>query len=99
MPNISANQSIQFFESQFRKQVAQGDFSLNPFEKAILPFVKGSVLDLGCGLGNLSIAAAQLGHTVFALDGSVSAVNAVTERAGVKVCPSAPKSPTLPMRA
>ena len=57
---MNTNQSITFFDAQFQKQVAGGDFVLNPFEKAALPFVRGRVLDLGCGLGNLSIEAAQL---------------------------------------
>lgn len=76
------NQSIQFFDVQFRKQLAQQELSLNPFEQAILPFVKGKMLDLGCGLGNLSIAAAQCGYPVLALDGCASAVAALNERAG-----------------
>jgi tellurite methyltransferase len=44
------NRSIDFFDTQFRKQVANRDFALNPFESAVLPFVRGRVLDLGCGL-------------------------------------------------
>ena len=75
------NQSIQFFDVQFRKQLAQQDLSMNPFEQAILPFVRGDMLDLGCGLGNLSIAAARRGHTVFALDGCDSAVAALKQQA------------------
>ena len=74
------NQSIQFFDAQFRKQLAQQELSLNPFEQAILPFVKGRMLDLGCGLGNLSVAAAQCGYPVLALDGCASAVAALNER-------------------
>jgi len=54
------NQSITFFDTQFQKQVAGNEFALNPFEKVALSFVRGRVPDLGCGLGNLSIEAAQL---------------------------------------
>ena len=56
-----ANRSIDFFDDQFRRQIGARDFSLNPFEHAALPFLKGRVLDLGCGLGNLAIAAARNG--------------------------------------
>lgn len=47
---MSTNKSIEFFDAQFRKQVAAGDFALNPFETACLPFVRGRALDFGCGL-------------------------------------------------
>ena len=30
-PKMNANQSITFFDTQFQKQVAGGDFALNPF--------------------------------------------------------------------
>lgn len=69
-----ANRSIDFFEAQFRNQVAAHDFSLNPFEEAALPFVSGRVLDLACGLGNLSIAAARKGREVVAVDASPAAI-------------------------
>jgi tellurite methyltransferase len=42
--------SIGFFDSQFRHQVANGQFALNPFEELALPHLHGAVLDLGCGL-------------------------------------------------
>ena len=71
--------SVDFFEQQFREQVAKGDFALNPFEEAVLPYLSGGVLDLGCGLGNLAIAAARKGCAVSALDGSRIAVDRVNE--------------------
>lgn len=73
--------TIDFFEQQFRQQVASGDFALNPFEEAVLPHLSGGVLDLGCGLGNLAIAAARKSCAVTALDGSRTAVDRVNEAA------------------
>ena len=69
-----AKSSIGFFDAQFRRQVREGDFALNPFEAAALPHLSGDVLDYGCGLGNLSIAAAQRGCRVVAMDASAAAV-------------------------
>jgi tellurite methyltransferase len=69
--------AIDFFEAQFRRQVGEGDFALNPFEMLALPYVRGRVLDLGCGLGNLSLAAARRGCTVLALDASATAVERI----------------------
>ncbi|HEX7054876.1 MAG TPA: methyltransferase domain-containing protein [Burkholderiales bacterium] len=74
-----ANRSIDFFDAQFRRQVAARDFALNPFEQAALPFVRGRVLDLGCGLGNLAIAAARRGAQVTAVDASLAAVVHIVE--------------------
>lgn len=73
--------SVEFFEQQFREQVAKSDFALNPFEQAVLPHLSGGVLDLGCGLGNLAIAAARKGCAVSALDGSRTAVDRVNDAA------------------
>ena len=78
------NRSVDFFDAQFRKQVAQRDFALNPFEAAVLAAVRGRVLDLGCGLGNLAIAAARLGAQVVAVDASATAIVRIVDvsRAG-----------------
>lgn len=73
--------SIRFFDEQFQQQIARGEFALNPFEQAVLPYLSGGVLDLGCGLGNLAIAAARKGCAVTALDASRTAVDRVNEAA------------------
>jgi tellurite methyltransferase len=75
------SRSVQFFDEQFRRQVTEQDFSLNPFEKAILPFLSGDILDLGCGLGNLAVVAATTGCRVTALDASPTAVRDLRRRA------------------
>jgi tellurite methyltransferase len=71
---MARNQSIDFFDSQFQRQVRAADFALNPFEQATLPHVTGRVLDFGCGLGNFAVAAARQGCSVVALDASPTAI-------------------------
>jgi tellurite methyltransferase len=71
---MSTNASIRFFDEQFQRQVAAQDLQLNPFETAVLPHIRGKVLDYGCGLGNLSVAAARQDCAVVALDGSPAAI-------------------------
>jgi tellurite methyltransferase len=87
---MTKNRSIDFFETQFQGQVRSGDFALNPFETLALPFVSGRVLDLGCGLGNLSLEAARRGCSVLALDASPTAVEHLRQMA---------ESMRLPIRA
>ncbi|HVP08544.1 MAG TPA: class I SAM-dependent methyltransferase [Burkholderiales bacterium] len=78
---MTGSDSVRFFDAQFRRQAAAGDFALNPFEQRALPYLQGSVLDLGCGLGNLAVAAAQAGARVLALDASLAAIESLGARA------------------
>lgn len=73
--------AVHFFESQFQRQVAGGEFELNPFERLAMPYLKGEVLDLGCGLGNLALEAARAGCRVTALDGSATGIAHLRETA------------------
>ncbi|HVB49683.1 MAG TPA: methyltransferase domain-containing protein [Burkholderiales bacterium] len=74
---MTADHGVDFFEQQFRRQIAQQDYALNPFEQVALPFVRGRVLDLGCGLGNLCIEVARNGADVLAVDGSPAAIERI----------------------
>lgn len=74
------NDSISFFDMQFQRQIVRQDFMLNPFEIKALSHIKGRVLDVGCGLGNLSIAAARNGNPVVAIDASAAAIASLTQR-------------------
>lgn len=71
---MGADASIRFFDTQFQRQVRDGDLSLNPFEQQALAYLSGRVLDFGCGLGNLAVAAARQGCSVVALDASHTAI-------------------------
>ena len=78
------NRSVDFFDAQFERQIRSGDFALNPFEKRALPHLRGRVLDLGCGLGNLAIEAARRGCHVLALDASVHAIEHIRKIASAE---------------
>ena len=78
------NKSIDFFDSQFRQQVSAGELALNPFETMALPHLRGRVLDFGCGLGNLAVAAARQGCSVLALDASPTAIRHLRQMAAAE---------------
>lgn len=84
---METNKSIAFFDKQFQQQVRNQDFALNPFELAALPHLRGRVLDFGCGMGNLAIAAAQRGCSVVAMDSSRSAISHLRQRALAEALP------------
>ena len=75
------NTSIKFFDTEFRGQQSETAFKLNPFEESALPYLRGEVLDFGCGMGNLAFAAAAQGCSVTALDGSPAAIDHIRARA------------------
>ncbi len=75
------HRSLAFFDAQFQRQVAARELALNVFERRALPYLGGRVLDLGCGLGNLSVAAALRGCEVLAVDGSPTAIEHVRNEA------------------
>jgi tellurite methyltransferase len=87
MTSVKPNRGIDFFDAQFRKQVAGGDFALNPFEKLALPYLRGRVLDYGCGLGNLAIEAARRGLAVTAVDASPAAIERIRRAAAAERLP------------
>jgi tellurite methyltransferase len=72
---VGSDRSIEFFDRQFERQVQQPDIGLNPFEQAALPHLHGTVLDYGCGMGQLALAAARAGRPVIALDASEVAID------------------------
>jgi tellurite methyltransferase len=79
--------NVKYFDQQFSVQVREGKHELNPFELMARPFLSGAVLDFGCGLGNLSIAAAESDCSVFALDASPTAVAHLREAASHRSLP------------
>ncbi len=81
---MKVNGSIEFFNRQFQEQARACDFKLNPFELAALPYLHGSVLDYGCGLGNLAFEAARRGCRVLALDASPAAIAHIKRRAATE---------------
>ena len=74
---VTHRQSMEFFETQFRRQVQDREYVLNPFETLAIGYLKGEILDLGSGLGNLSLEAGRRGHRVVAVDASPTAVERI----------------------
>ena len=86
---MKGNPTVAFFDAQFERQTRAADFALNPFEKLALPFLHGRILDMGCGLGNLSIEAARCGCSVIALDASPHAITRIRQTALADALPIA----------
>jgi len=78
---MTPTHSVHFFDKKFQQQAKAGDFHLNPFETVTLNYLQGRVLDFGCGMGNLSFAAARRGCSVWALDASPAAIQHIQQRA------------------
>ncbi|MDA8257609.1 MAG: class I SAM-dependent methyltransferase [Betaproteobacteria bacterium] len=85
--SVPTNRSIAFFERQFRQQIGERNFKLNPFELEVLPHLRGQVLDFGCGLGNLAMAAAERGCSLLTLDASPAAFDCLRQRAAAAKLP------------
>lgn len=81
---MNGTRSVEFFDRQFRQAAGEAALQLNPFEQLALPHLHGEMLDYGCGLGNLSFAAAAQGCRVTALDASPAAIDHVSRRAAAE---------------
>ena len=79
--------AVRFFDNQFQQMPAQQLPDLNPFEQRTVPYLKGRVLDYGCGMGNLSVMAARQGHSVLAVDASPAAIGHLRQRAQAENLP------------
>jgi tellurite methyltransferase len=84
---LGSDASIRYFETQFQRQVREAELALNPFEQQALPYLHGAVLDYGCGLGNLALAAARRGCSVVALDASRAAIEHLRQVAQAEALP------------
>lgn len=83
------NHAIEYFSRQFDRQVRAADYALNAFEERALQVLEGEVLDLGCGMGNLALAAAGRGHAVTACDACEIAIADLRRRAAERSLPLA----------
>jgi tellurite methyltransferase len=77
----SSKHAVRFFEDEFRRRLDAGQDGLHSRELLAAPFLRGAVLDMGCGLGNLSLLAAANGCDVTAVDACRVAVARVRREA------------------
>ena len=82
---MAIGSSVTYFDTQFRRQLREGELRLNPFELKALAYARGDTLDFGCGLGNFALAAAERGCKVVALDASAAAIAHIRQAAGRKL--------------
>jgi tellurite methyltransferase len=82
---MAIGSSVTFFDTQFSRQLRDGELKLNPFEMKALAYARGETLDFGCGLGNFALAAADRGCKVLALDASPVAIQHIREVAQGKL--------------
>jgi tellurite methyltransferase len=68
------SRSVSLFDEHFRRPPDGEALKLNPFEEEALLYLRGDVLDFGCGLDKLAFAAARRGCRVTALDASPAAI-------------------------
>ncbi len=85
---MATNRTIEFFETEFRRR-AGPDEPPSSFQEAALPHVSGRVLDLACGLGTFSLAAARRGCEVVAVDSSPTAIAHLSAAAAAERLPVA----------
>jgi tellurite methyltransferase len=72
---------VEYFEQRHRGQVTSAQAPLNAFQMKALRFASGRVLDLACGVGAFSLAAARKGCEVVAVDASAPAVERLSDLA------------------
>ena len=80
MNDIREDRSVDYFDIQYGRQIHSRDYRLNPFEIRAMNYLKGTILDLGCGLGNLSLQAGQSNFHVVAVDASQIAIDRILLR-------------------
>jgi tellurite methyltransferase len=83
---MPTNRTIEFFEAEFQRR-AGAEEPLSSFDQAALPHVSGRLLDLACGLGRLSLAAARRGCEVIAVDASPTAIAHLSTAAAAERLP------------